>query len=59
MAARATPRSVVGDKSMDIMASARKTVAARRKSRVWGNGGWAGGREESPMDLLRKLVRGE
>jgi hypothetical protein len=52
----ATPGSAFGD--MSIMASARRT-AQRRKSRVWTAGGWGGGREESPMELLRRLARGE
>lgn len=39
-----------------LLASARRS--ASRKSLLWGGiGGWAGGREESPMDLLRRLAR--
>ena len=44
-----------------LLASAQRTRerrSASRKSHLWGGiGGWAGGREESPMDLLRRLAR--
>ncbi|KAJ1021912.1 hypothetical protein NDA16_003674 [Ustilago loliicola] len=44
-----------------LLASAQRTRerrSASRKSLLWGGiGGWAGGREESPMDLLRRLAR--
>ncbi len=44
-----------------LLASAQRTRERRqsaRKSLLWGGvGGWAGGREESPMDLLRRLAR--
>ncbi len=45
-----------------LLASAQRTrerkAASSRKSLLWGGvGGWAGGREESPMDLLRRLAR--
>ncbi|SOV05924.1 uncharacterized protein UDID_08756 [Ustilago sp. UG-2017a] len=44
-----------------LLASAqrsRERRSASRKSLLWGGiGGWAGGREESPMDLLRRLAR--
>ncbi|SPO31464.1 uncharacterized protein UTRI_06594 [Ustilago trichophora] len=44
-----------------LLASAQRTRerrSATRKSLLWGGvGGWAGGREESPMDLLRRLAR--
>ncbi|SNX87941.1 uncharacterized protein MEPE_06652 [Melanopsichium pennsylvanicum] len=42
-----------------LLASAQRSRrSASRKSLLWGGvGGWAGGREESPMDLLRRLAR--
>ncbi|PWZ01214.1 DUF1000-domain-containing protein [Testicularia cyperi] len=42
-----------------LLASAQRTREKKdlRKSAWGGLGGWAGGREESPMDLLRRLAR--
>ncbi|KAN0062345.1 hypothetical protein ACQY0O_005227 [Thecaphora frezii] len=39
-----------------LLASTQRTREKRRQS-IWGLGGWGGGREESPFDLLRRLAR--
>ncbi|SAM83298.1 uncharacterized protein UBRO_20758 [Ustilago bromivora] len=43
-------------RNVALLASAQRSASC--KSLLWGGiGGWAGGREESPMDLLRRLAR--
>ncbi|EPQ25686.1 uncharacterized protein PFL1_06758 [Pseudozyma flocculosa PF-1] len=52
-----TPATEMRKKRNDaLMASAQRTREKRRQS-TWGLGGWGGGREESPFDLLRRLAR--